>query len=70
MAIQETFKNNRKIFGSLQDNPGLVKLQERYLGPSGNQGDFKIHRKIFERLQDSPGLVNLQYSYLGLSDNP
>ena len=40
MAIQETFKNNRKIFGSLQDNPGLVKLQENYLGPSGNPGDL------------------------------
>ena len=47
----------RKIFGGLQDNPGLVKLQQSYLGPSGNQGAFKILRKIFERLQDIPGLV-------------
>ena len=40
LAIQETFKDYRKIFGSLQDNPGLVKLKECFLGPSGNPGDF------------------------------
>ena len=40
LAIQETFRNHRKIIGSLQDNPGLVKLQERYLGPSDYPGDF------------------------------
>ena len=39
-AIQETFKNHKKIFLSLQDTPGLVKLQERYWGHSGNPGDF------------------------------
>ena len=40
LAIQETFINDTKIFGSLQDNAGLGKLQESYLGPSGNPGDF------------------------------
>ena len=40
LAIQENFKNHRKIIGSLQDNPGLVKLQKSYLGPSGNPGNF------------------------------
>ena len=40
LAIQETFKKHRKIIRSLQDIPGLVKLQESYLGHSGNPGDF------------------------------
>ena len=39
-AIQETFKIHRKVFLSLQDIPGLAKLQKNYLGPSGNPGDF------------------------------
>ena len=40
LAIQDTFKNHRKIFWSLQDIPGLVKLQEKYLGHFDNPGDF------------------------------
>ena len=40
LAIQETFKNHGKIFGSLQDVLGLVKLQGKYLEPSGNPGQF------------------------------
>ena len=41
LAIQETLKNHRKIFWSLQDIPGLAKVQESYIGPSGKQGDFE-----------------------------
>ena len=40
LAIHESFKNHRKIFWSLIDIPGLVKLQEGYLGPFDNLGDF------------------------------
>ena len=40
LAIKETLKNHKKYFDSLQDIPGLVKLQESYLGHSGNPGDF------------------------------
>ena len=40
LAIQETFRNQRKTFWSLQDILGLDKLHESYLGPSGNPGDF------------------------------
>ena len=54
----------------MRDIPGLAKLQERYLGPSGNHGDFKIHRTIFWNLRDIPGLVELQESYLAPSSNP
>ena len=40
LAIEETFKNHRKLFLSFQDIPGLVKLQEKCYGPSDNPGDF------------------------------
>ena len=39
-AIHESFKNHRTIFWSFQDILGLVKLQKKYFGPSGNPGDF------------------------------
>ena len=35
-AILETFKNHTKRFWSVQDIPGLVKLQKSYFEPSGN----------------------------------
>ena len=41
LELLETFKNHKTIFGSLQDIPGLVKLQESYLGPSENPVDFQ-----------------------------
>ena len=41
LAIQETFKNHTKIYWSFHDVPGLVKIQESYLGPSDNPGDFQ-----------------------------
>ena len=65
-ASQETFKNHRKIFQSLQDISKLVKRQESYLGHL----DFRNHTKIFESLQDIPGLVNLKESCLGSFGNP
>ena len=39
-AIQDTSKNHRKLFWSLQDIPVLAKLQKRYNGPSSNPGYF------------------------------
>ena len=47
LVIYEAFKNHTKIFWSLQDIPGLVKLQENYFGPSGNPGDLKYHTELF-----------------------
>ena len=40
LAIQEAFKNHTKIFYSLQDIPGIVKLQKSYPGPSDNPVDL------------------------------
>ena len=40
LAIQENFKNHRKVFWSLQDIWELAKLQKSYLRPFGNPGDF------------------------------
>ena len=39
-AIQETFKNHRKIFLIFHDIPELDKLQKSYFEPWGNPGDF------------------------------
>ena len=40
LIIQDTFKNHRKIFLNLQDIPGLIKLQESYVGHLVNPGNF------------------------------
>ena len=40
LAVQETFKDHRKIFWSLQDIPRLGKDQKTYFGSYGNLGDF------------------------------
>ena len=50
LFVQESFRNHRKIFGSLQDIPGLLKLQESYLGHSGNPGDFEKSKKNIWKL--------------------
>ena len=70
LAIQEIFKNHRKIFGSLQDNLGLVKLQESFLGLMAILETFKNDRKIIGSLQDITAVVKLHESYLGPSDSP
>ena len=50
LTIKETFKNHRKLFWSLQDIPGLFKLQDRYFWPLGNPGDFSKSEKNILKL--------------------
>ena len=70
LAIQETFKNHRKLFRSFQDISDLAKLQENVLDLLAIQKTFKNHRKIFWSFQDIPGLVKLQERYFWPSGNP